>query len=165
MRIMLIRILLLSTLAFAATADSRSFNKALLAQHNVLRAKHGVPPLVWSENVAKVAQDWANTNARQDSMHHRRPNKYGENIFWMSGAEPTGAMVADNWYDEIKDYHYSSPGFSMNTGHFTQVVWKDTKEIGCGSAKSAAGGTYVVCNYNPPGNYSGRFPENVPKPK
>lgn len=158
----------LLTAAIAATAlfaDSAAFQKSLLTRHNELRAKHGVPPLMWSAAVEKVAQDWANTIARADNMRHRQPNKYGENIFWISGGEPTGASVADSWYDEIKDYHFDRPGFSMDTGHFTQVVWKDTKELGCGSAKSASGGTYVVCNYNPPGNYSGRFPVNVTKPK
>lgn len=152
--------------AFAAFAAAGSaFQKDILKRHNELRAKHGAPALVWNAAVEKVAQDWANTIARADNMRHRQPNKYGENIFWMSGAEPSGAMVSDSWYDEIKDYHFDRPGFTMDTGHFTQVVWKDSKEIGCGSAKSSTGGIYVVCNYNPPGNYSGRFPANVLKAK
>jgi glioma pathogenesis-related protein 2 len=153
-------------LTLSAFADgTTSFQKSLLTRHNELRAKHDAPPLKWSAAVEKVAQDWAKTIAAADNMRHRQPNKYGENIFWISGMEATGVMVSDSWYDEIKDYHFDRPGFSMDTGHFTQVVWKDTKEIGCGSAKAANGGTYVVCNYNPPGNYSGRFPVNVVKPK
>lgn len=150
---------------FAGFADSSSFNKDILARHNELRKKHGAPALVWSAAVEKVAVDWAKTIAAADSMRHRQPNKYGENIFWISGMEPTGAMVTDSWYDEIKDYNFDKPGFGMDTGHFTQVVWKDSKELGCGVAKSASGGIYVVCNYNPPGNYSGRFPANVVKAK
>lgn len=97
-------------------------------------------------------------------MRHRQPNKYGENIYWISGGSPSGESVTDSWYGEIKDYNFARPGFGMKTGHFTQVVWKDSKEIGCGVAKSRRGGTYVVCNYNPPGNYQGRFPTNVTKP-
>jgi uncharacterized protein YkwD len=162
--ITLLPLALLSTLSVLADGGPQ-FQKDILARHNELRAKHDAAPLKWSPAVEKVAQDWANTIARADSMRHRQPNKYGENIFWISGREATGVMVADSWYDEIKDYHFNRPGFSMDTGHFTQVVWKDTKEIGCAAAKSSAGGTYVVCNYNPPGNYSGRFPGNVIKAK
>lgn len=49
-------------------------------------------------------------------------------------------------------------------GHFTQVVWKDTKELGIAKATGKKGGTYVVANYNPSGNFIGKFSENVPKP-
>lgn len=149
--------------AFSDTASS--FQTSVVNRHNTLRAKHGAPALQWSADVAKVAQDWADKIARSDQMKHRQPNKYGENIFWMSGGQVTGEMVTDSWYNEIKDYNFARPGFSMKTGHFTQVVWKGSKEIGCGVAKSRRGGTYVVCNYNPPGNYQGRFPENVLKAK
>ncbi|HRP69895.1 MAG TPA: CAP family protein [Turneriella sp.] len=151
--------------AFAAKTNTNSFNQDMLKRHNHWRTKHGVPALEWNADVAKVAQDWANTIARADNMRHRQPNKYGENIFWISGRTPTGNDVVDAWYNEIKDYNYNRPGFSMKVGHFTQVVWKDTTQIGCGSARSATGGIYVVCNYNPPGNYSGRFPANVLRPR
>lgn len=161
-------VLCLAVLAVPLTLSAdmaKSFQDEIVQRHNTLRAKHSAPALVWSADVAKVAQDWANRIAREDRMHHRQPNKYGENIFWISGAAATGNMVTDSWYSEIKDYNYAHPGFSMKTGHFTQVVWKDSKEIGCGMATSRRGGHYVVCNYNPPGNYQGRFPANVLKAK
>ena len=91
----------------------------------------------------------------------RRSGQY----FDHTGGNLTGARVVDDWYSEIASYNYAKPGFSMDTGHFTQVVWKDSLEIGCGSAKSKRGGTYVVCNYSPAGNYGGQFPANVRKPK
>jgi len=65
------------------------------------------------------------------------------------------------WYNEIKDYNFQKPGFGMNTGHFTQVVWKGTTEGGWGIATNAQGNCYVVGNYSPPGNYEGQFPQNV----
>lgn len=52
----------------------------------------------------------------------------------------------------------------MSTGHFTQVVWRDTEEMGVAFAKHG-NKLYVVANYYPPGNYQGRFNENVPPPK
>ena len=47
-------------------------------------------------------------------------------------------------------------------GHFTQVVWKETKELGVGRAKSNTGKLYIVAYYSPPGNYSRCYLDNVP---
>ena len=47
------------------------------------------------------------------------------------------------------------------TGHFTQVVWKGSKEIGVGKSFGRDGRVFVVCNYLPAGNVIGRFQENV----
>ncbi len=68
------------------------------------------------------------------------------------------------WYDEIKDYDFKKPGFSSNTGHFTQVVWVDSVELGVGKATAANGMQFVVARYFPPGNILGRFPDNVKSP-
>ncbi len=73
------------------------------------------------------------------------------------------------FYDEIRDYNWNYPGFSAATGHFTQVVWKASTEIGVGVAvypDAQYGHRAVVSiNYRPPGNYAGRFPENVLPPR
>ena len=47
------------------------------------------------------------------------------------------------------------------TGHFSQVVWKGSKEIGVGKALTEDGRVFVVCNYNPAGNVMGQFADNV----
>ena len=52
-----------------------------------------------------------------------------------------------------------------NVGHFTQVVWKSSKELGVGKATSRSGRIYVVANYYPPGNYQGQFAQNVLPPQ
>ena len=65
-----------------------------------------------------------------------------------------------SWYDEIAKYDFAAPGFSQKTGHFTQVVWRNSKELGCAKA-SCSGKDYWVCRYSPPGNIAGQFPENV----
>jgi hypothetical protein len=72
----------------------------------------------------------------------------------------SGNHVIDEWYNEIELYDFKKPGFSEETGHFTQLVWKNTKEIGCGAA--CQGTTCAVtCNYYPAGNYIGEFEANV----
>jgi hypothetical protein len=73
-----------------------------------------------------------------------------------------GSIATQSWYDEIKYYSFSNPGFSMQTGHFTQVVWKGSKQLGVGIAFANNGNkAIVVANYSPPGNYLGQFPNNV----
>lgn len=75
----------------------------------------------------------------------------------------------DSFYSEIKFYDYNNPGFSMKTGHFTQVVWKSSIEIGVGIAtypdQQYKHRTVVCISYRPPGNYQGQFRENVLPPK
>ena len=65
------------------------------------------------------------------------------------------------WYDEVANYDFNNPGFSMNTGHFTQLAWKDSTELGCGLAVGSNYNVYGVCNYSPPGNVIGAFEQNV----
>jgi len=81
-----------------------------------------------------------------------------------SGAELTGRKATEMWYDEVDKYRFNNPGFSTGTGHFTQIVWANTTEMGGGKAKSSTGAQFVVVRYTPPGNVLGQFPENV-KPK
>ena len=67
------------------------------------------------------------------------------------------------WYDEVSYYNYNRPGFGHSTGHFTQLVWKETTHVGCGIAISPENKIYGVCNYSPPGNFVGekQFRANV----
>lgn len=100
-------------------------------------------------------------------MEHRPDNKFGENVFWEGGSSPIkednelARAVVDSWYNEISAYNYNKPGFSMETGHFTQVVWKSTKRFGCGCAPKD-NSIYCTCNYDPPGNYDDQYKANVP---
>lgn len=145
----------------AGNSTAQVFRDNVLARHNFYRKKHSAPDLHWSAEIEKYAQQWADKLASENKMYHRQPNKYGENIYWISGGDSNGIDAVDAWYSEIKQYNFNKPGFSMATGHFTQVVWKGSTLIGCGKAKAKNGGIYVVCNYSAPGNYTGKFKENV----
>lgn len=65
---------------------------------------------------------------------------------------------------EAQDYNYSRPGFSEQTGHFTQLVWKDTTTVGCGRRLCGTRGWYLVCEYWPRGNVVGEFSDEVDPP-
>jgi len=141
--------------------------KQTLKKHNKYRTKHGVEKLTWDEEVAEFAQTWCDNLAANDKFEHSKGSGYGENLYkmWGSGDDPAagaGKKAAIKWYKEIKEYDWEKPGFTMATGHFTQVVWKSSTKLGCGiSTKESS--AWVCCNYSPPGNYQNQFEENVPK--
>lgn len=43
-------------------------------------------------------------------------------------------------------------------------MWRSSTELGVGMARNRNGEVYVVCNYNPAGNFLGSFMENVLPP-
>jgi hypothetical protein len=147
----------------------------MLQAHNDRRRLHCVPELTWNAQLAREAQDYANKCIL--GTH----GSDGENMAdaWATvivGGKEQPKLPAktdrqafeDTWYCEIKNYDFKNPvfrgGFTRNcvdvNGHFTQVMWKDTRELGCGKAtctmKDENGndrkGTHWVCRYNPPGN-------------
>lgn len=102
-----------------------------------------------------------NKLAKEEKRYHSM-YEFGENIYWSTEDKP-GDHVAKRWYDEIEywDWQKSEGNGRGETGHFTAVVWKKTKEMGVASAYSKDGHLYVVAEYNPPGNFKNHYVENV----
>ena len=95
-------------------------------------------------------------------MQHRPKPKYGENIYLATGlTKVSGAVPAQMWYDEIRMYDFAKATFNPQTGHFTQLIWKNTKEMGVAMIVKNKK-IWVVANYAPPGNVVGQFKEQVP---
>lgn len=151
--------------------------QGMLATHNRVRAAVGVPPLRWSGTMAAYAQQWAEHLAAHNhcTMQHRsraQANylKVGENLYWASPLrwsdgrievqDIPSAKVAQDWADEGKDYdnvrHTCRAG--AQCGHYTQMVWHSTTEVGCAMTVCPDRGQLWVCNYNPPGNWVGEKP-------
>lgn len=82
----------------------------------------------------------------------------------VNAGDPDGTAVARAFYNQIKDYDFLNPGFSMATFLFTQLVWRGSENLGIGVAKNQKGGTFVVANFDPKGNYRGQYEYNVPRP-
>lgn len=141
--------------------------KGITAAHNYWRTDLGIRELKWSDKLAEVAKKWGEylSTDRQCALIHSR-NEYGENLYWTSqkGVTPTEAVEA--WASERFDYDIVN--FTCREGkvcgHYTQIIWETTTEVGCAAVVCQKGyGTIVVCNYNPPGNYIGRKPFNPKK--
>jgi len=140
----------------------------ILNEHNAIRANYQAPALAWSSALQSAALSWA---LRCIYEHSKSGNV--ENLAASSYRDPEG--LVNLWFAEFSLYDYSSPGFSMSTGHFTQMVWRSTTQLGCamvGPADCPNGishgtnkyGYMLVCQYSPPGNVVGQFSSNVMKP-
>ena len=143
-------------LALAALAQDGA-PQEMLAAHNAVRAKVGVPPLVWSETLARAAQEWANTLIAERRFDHRPKSKYGENMYRTDGGRTAPQKVIEQWAAEAANFDYRSNKCKGVCGHYTQIVWRDTKEVGCAVARGGSREIWV-CEYTPPGNYVGRRP-------
>jgi uncharacterized protein YkwD len=140
----------------AAPSDAQAF----LDAHNADRAKHCAAPLTWSQKLADAAQRWANSLRDDGCKFGHSGGQYGENLAAGTSGILDANSVTAMWYDEVKDYSFPNGGFSMQTGHFTQLVWRGTKQMGCGHS-SCNGNDIYVCEYDPPGNYEGEYAKNV----
>jgi pathogenesis-related protein 1 len=125
--------------------------------HNAVRAKVGVPPLKWNNTLAAYARKYANTRIAKCELEHSN-GPYGECI--AEGFEELKAADAVKlWASEKPHYdHKSNKCVHGECGHYTQLVWRDTKRIGCARVKCHNGWMFVTCNYDPPGNYEGERP-------
>jgi hypothetical protein len=161
MRLLLTAALLI--LAREAPAEP-SFEARLLASHNAVRAETRTPRLTWNAELARDATAWAQDLSERRRMEHSPASQrvgQGENL-WMGTAGAFGpeAMVG-LWAAERRDYVAGVfPKVSLtrswsDVGHYTQMAWRQTREVGCGLATDGRR-DYLVCRYSPPGNVIGQ---------
>ncbi|MFH9705770.1 CAP family protein [Streptomyces luteogriseus] len=156
---------------------TEEFNEECLAAHNSYRARHGAPPLVLDDAAVAHAMQRAAAASTLDGLSTPPgpgSRGYGENRYWFATYENEPATCAEAvklWYEArwTGGYDWDRPGYSPDTGSFTQVVWKDTDVLGCGRASGHRDGgeahhTFIVCSYGPAGNIIGRFRANVGEP-
>ncbi|KAE8212098.1 hypothetical protein CF327_g4223 [Tilletia walkeri] len=145
--------------------------QAVVDTHNTYRAKHNAPSLTWNNTLAAYAL----THASKCIWAHSG-GPYGENGAATVGVATTMASSADMWYNEITMYNFSAPAFTEQTGHFSQLIWKSSRTIGCAAVQCTPASlgfawtgpemaTNVWCEYsNLPGNVIGQFDTNVLAP-
>uniref|UniRef100_A0A0L8HZI0 SCP domain-containing protein n=1 Tax=Octopus bimaculoides TaxID=37653 RepID=A0A0L8HZI0_OCTBM len=155
-----------------------------LETHNKYRHQHNSPPLHLSEQLSKMAQKWAESVAKESYISYSsqlyRGQQIGQNIVFrwtkqgaaFSGKpgkvdcqntdkDGDGSEVADLWYSQVKNFDFSHYKHRMDTGHFTQLVWKNSQYIGIGKAGNSVGAVAVVVFYFPAGNIQEELQDNV----
>lgn len=158
----------------ADLTDDKVFTSAVLDTSNKYRSQHGAKDLAWNKTLEDFAVDYLKEAAPRDSdeadqlpqcKFEHSGGPYGENL--AIGCSSASSCVSA-WGDERKlNYPFGSlDGFSMQTGHFSQLVWKNTTTVGCARVLCAAGdgwskGWYLVCEYWPRGNVGGQYADNV----
>jgi len=149
--------------ARVVSSDS-SFISTLLHLHNSCRAEVQSPPLTWSASLAADAAKWAQHLLKGGKGEHDQSIRglEGENLWWGTAGAYSYAEMVGYWINEKSSFVYGSfPNCSTTrsaiVGHYTQIVWKNTRSVGC--AFSTDGKTdYLVCRYSPPGNVIGENP-------
>jgi len=151
-----------------------SLKDDMLIGHNKYRKQHNSPNLITSETLNKLAQDWAEHLMLKGSDTIEHSNRscngafIGESIairIMKSHAPLTADEVLEKWYCQSALHEFGKEpkdreeGFK--TAHFTQIVWRASKELGIGICTDKKGRYIVVCNYFPPGNQLGSYLMNV----
>ncbi|RMZ79802.1 hypothetical protein DV738_g3201, partial [Chaetothyriales sp. CBS 135597] len=159
--------------------SSFSYAKPILDAHNIHRANHSVVNLQWNHTMEQTAKQISETCVYAHSSK-AGDGIFGQNIGAGFAADNIAAMVGDAMYnDEIELYpgpYGNEPDMTSfeSWGHYTQIVWSDTTDVGCWTTDCSATGLanvapevgpqFTVCNYYPPGNIVGDFAAKVNRP-
>jgi pathogenesis-related protein 1 len=141
----------------------------MLGEHNAARSQVGVGTLSWSKSLALGAQKWSDKLKSEDCKMRHDPNTpYGENIYWAWSSDANvGGLISEPdeavtmWVNEESFYNYEKNTCKAGEqcGHYTQVVWESTTEVGCGVSSCFDGDAQTdvwVCRYSPAGNDGSR---------
>jgi uncharacterized protein YkwD len=143
-----------------------TFDGRILAVHNRERQTLGLDPLNWNPALAQSAQRWADHLAQTGRFEHAPENHSapeGENLWAGTKGYYTPEAMVNAWIREKRFFRpgtfpdNSTTGKVEDIGHYTQVVWRATREVGCAEAASA-NEDILVCRYAEAGNYRGEQP-------
>lgn len=147
-------------LAQAHVSQAQNSPQNFLDLHNNIRKVVGVGPLKWDTTLEAYARDYAKVRSKDCELIHSN-GPYGENIYWGFGEGFTDGKAAMKlWADEKEYYDYESNSCADGKEclHYTQIVWKNSKRLGCARARCHDDYYFITCNYDPPGNINGEKP-------
>ncbi|XWS43666.1 hypothetical protein CRYUN_Cryun16bG0122800 [Craigia yunnanensis] len=136
------------------------FINDFVSAHNIVRIPIGHEPLKWNYTLAYFAKQWAKKRLNDCKLIHSY-GSYGENLFWGGRTHWSPSAVVKSWVEEKAFYDPKSNTCADGEmcGHYTQIIWKDSVRLGCARIKCNNNkGLYVICNYDPPGNYVNEHP-------
>ncbi|XP_023237314.1 cysteine-rich venom protein LIO1-like [Centruroides sculpturatus] len=126
--------------------------------HNMYRRKVSIPAsnmkyMEWNEDLAAIAQDWANQCIwDHGNLEHSKFDRMGQNLYKGYTRDPHQAMKL--WFDEYVFYNFHDASCKPNEqcGHYTQVVWANSRLVGCALKLNCWHNYrfYIACNYYPP---------------
>ena len=144
--------------------DIEAKRKAL-SLHNRYRNKHKVKNLKISEELCEKAKKKISKLMKKNDDEfiddEDEEEELGENLYISYKGLVDVERILKDWYDEKNKYDFNKNKYQKGTGHFTQMIWKDTKEIGFGWDTSENNKFYFLAYYYPAGNEIGKFKENV----
>ena len=149
-----------------ANLPAMTFDQRILAAHNRERLDLGLEPLTWNPALAQSAQAWADTLASNGRFEHAPENRYapeGENLWAGTKGYYAPEAMVDAWIREKRFFRpgvfpaNSTTGNVEDVGHYTQLIWRATTQVGCAQATSASE-DILVCRYAEAGNYIGEQP-------
>lgn len=143
-----------------------NFEQRILESHNLERARVGVAPMRWNPALAASAQRWADRLAATGRFEHASENPaapQGENLWAGTPGHFAPEAMVDAWVREKRFFRpgvfpdNSTTGRIEDVGHYTQVIWRTTLEVGCARAFGTRE-EVLVCRYAEAGNYRGERP-------
>jgi hypothetical protein len=155
---------IMSSASPASAGSQGDFAGRLLDAHNAERSRAGLPPLAWSKKLAQEAQGWAITLSRKGTLQHSGAESRrgtGENLWicpagYYSAEDMVGGFLAERSKFRKGTFpQVSRTGNRADVGHYTQIIWPATTEVGCAVVKGGAN-DFLVCRYNPAGNVMGQ---------
>jgi Cysteine-rich secretory protein family len=139
-----------------------SMVQEILNAHNQYRAELGAPPIAWSNTLAKQAQEQANYLSANRKFEHSRVSGQGENLWMGTSHRFSLIQMIGSWGDEKQHFvkgtfpNVSRTGDWSDVGHYTQMVWRNTTQVGCAGADGPDGNYRFICRYVSPGNVMGQ---------
>ncbi|MFN3863522.1 MAG: CAP domain-containing protein [Erythrobacter sp.] len=146
-----------------ALGDPRADQRDWLDAHNLAREEVGLPPLAWSDRLARDAEVWARHLAQSNRYDHASPDVrrgQGENLWrgpkgYWTAREKIGFFLAEKRHFRPGNFpDISRTGRWSDAAHYTQIIWPQTREVGCALAQTASDDV-LVCRYWPAGNIWG----------
>lgn len=166
-KILAIALLACTPLLLGGTTKRVNFDARLLAAHNAARAVVGVPPLKWNRRLAADARQWADELAATGRFEHSPDepgaDPQGENLWAGTPRAFSPEAMVRLWASEKRDYRpgifpaNSRSGDVENVGHYTQMIWRQSRQVGCATAVGRHE-EFLVCRYSAAGNVYGERP-------
>jgi uncharacterized protein YkwD len=146
-------------------AEKAAMTRAILLEHNRLRILQDLKPLVWSNKLAADAAQWAEhiIDKGGQRLFHSSGTGQGENLWLGTAGAYSYIEMVKSWGDEKKNFvngtfpNVSRTGNWHHISHYSQIMWRDTREVGCALLRGG-GNDILVCRYSPQGNVHGKKP-------